>query len=402
MRCLWLTRLLPAPPFHGGDAVYSAGLISALAKGGTSVTVLCHDNGGQSEPPEEPGVTWMTVPPFRKRAVGSLLSRLPSIAYRSSSPQFSRALSNELNSDGWDAIVVDNLAVAAAALNLPKSAPLVYLSHNHEESVRRLLARVGPRLSPRRLALEVDAHKARDLERRIVRRANLVTAVTAEDVERFKQAAPTQRYLVLTPGYAGRHIPARRIDRSTPRRVLVLGTYSWVAKQVNLKAFLDVAAQSLARAEIGIDVVGAMPQALVLALKRKYPEVTITGAVDAIEPYLDRARVGIVAEGIGGGFKLKVLDYVFNRLPVAALAGAVAGTPLARGSSLLEFTNLSSMVDGLIGSIDDFDRLNSLQEAAFAACEGLFEWNDRGQTLVMGLSPKTHALAGNGNLPEQK
>src|SRR5690606_36241863 len=61
------------------------------------------------------------------------------------------------------------------------------------------------------------------------------------------------------------------------------------------------------------------------------------GRVDSIAPHLDQARMAVVAERLGGGFKLKVLDYVFNRPPVAALDGSVAGTPPTPNDRLLTF-----------------------------------------------------------------
>jgi hypothetical protein len=111
----------------------------------------------------------------------------------------------------------------------------------------------------------------------------------------------------------------------------------------------------------------------------------VTGPVDRVEPYLARARMGIVAEEIGGGFKHKILHYVFNRVPVASLSGSVAGTPLAAGESILEFADMAGLVAGVIATIDDLARLNRLQEAAFRACEGKFAWADRGRTLAAAL-----------------
>jgi hypothetical protein len=108
----------------------------------------------------------------------------------------------------------------------------------------------------------------------------------------------------------------------------------------------------------------------------------VTGPVDRVEPRLAQARMGVVAEEIGGGFKHKVLDYVFNRLPVASLAGSVEGTPLIPGESILEFPDVIRLVEGIIGTVDDFARLNYLQDAAFEACVGRFEWADRGRTLA--------------------
>ena len=46
-----------------------------------------------------------------------------------------------------------------------------------------------------------------------------------------------------------------------------------------------------------------------------------TGTVPDVTRYMDEARIAIVPERNGGGFKLKVLEYVFNRIPSSPCPG---------------------------------------------------------------------------------
>jgi polysaccharide biosynthesis protein PslH len=387
MRCLWVTRLVPYPPFRGGDAIYTARLIESLAAAGAEVTVLTHDNDGEPAP-ETPGVRWV-VAPFRDRArIASLAVRAPSLVHRFSTPEIRRAFSKLVREQVWDAILIDNLAMAGTvdlgptAGDASYNAALVYVSHNHEESLRRQLAAGAPRRSLRRLALHLDAWKSASLERRLVEVVDLVTVNTAVDADLYRQVSAGQRYLELTPGYTGLRVEHRSIDLRTPRRVMLLGSYGWVAKQLNLLRFLRIAAAPLAHAGVGIDVVGWAPDGFIERLRADFPTVTVIGPVEQVAPYLLGARIGVVAEEIGGGFKHKVLDYVFNRLPVAALANSVAGVPLVRGKSILEFPDLDQLTQGILNAIDDVATLDASQEAAFDACDGRFDWADRGQALA--------------------
>lgn len=391
LRCLWVTRLVPYPPFVGGDATYSARLIESLAMAGVELTVLCHDNGGPP-PPATSDAKWVIVP-FRDRgAARSLFGRTPAIVYRFSTPRIRRALDVLLRERSWDAVLIDNLAVVGAldlgrrTWSKDRATLLVYVSHNHEETVRKQLAASAPRRSPKRLALRWDAVKTAPIERGLVNAADLVTVNTDYDADLYRRHAPDQRYLVLTPGYDGSAVGGRMIEAQTPRRITLLGSYAWFAKQLNLWRFLEAGAGPLARAGIGIDIVGWTPDDFANRLRGSFPDVTVTGPVDRVEPFLARTRLGIVAEEIGGGFKHKVLRYVFNRVPVASLAGSVAGTPLVAGQSILEFPDLSRLVAGVIETIDDLARLNAVQEAAFRACEGRFAWADRGRALAEAMT----------------
>src|SRR5262249_7256398 len=111
-----------------------------------------------------------------------------------------------------------------------------------------------------------------------------------------------------------------------------------------------------------------------------------TGTVPDIEPYLDQARIAIVPERNGGGFKLKVLEYVFNRVPVFALNGSFAGVPLLHDESAMLYRDHAALARGVLEAIDDVGRLNRMQEQAFAACSGRFDWLSRGQQLVAAVA----------------
>jgi glycosyltransferase involved in cell wall biosynthesis len=91
--------------------------------------------------------------------------------------------------------------------------------------------------------------------------------------------------------------------------------------------------------------------------------------------------MGIVPERTGGGFKLKTLDYIFNRVPIAALSGSTAGLPLKAGWHYLSFQSIRELAQGVAVAIDNLELLNSLQEAAYAECRSRFDWADRGRAL---------------------
>jgi glycosyltransferase involved in cell wall biosynthesis len=93
------------------------------------------------------------------------------------------------------------------------------------------------------------------------------------------------------------------------------------------------------------------------------------------------ARIALVPDELGG-FKLKGLDYVFNRLPIAAMDVALPGMPLEDGSSVGLFDSHRALAEGVVALIDDFDTLNLRQREAYEACALRFDWRRIGQHLV--------------------
>lgn len=346
-RCLWLTRLVPYPPNYGGDFIYSARLVESLAAAGAEVTVLCHGNG--QDPPAVADVDWRLMPLAGRPVWSSLLGSTPAIAHRFSSTTTRRRVAEVLAEKAWDAVLVDHIGMGWAQTTFVNHfdgdvgrPALVYVSHNHEESVRQQVPAKYHGNPLRRLALKIDAAKVGPLEHRLVDIADLVTVNTPEDEALFRQRTPSKTFLVLTPGYDGPRLPERAFMPDLPRRASIVGSFGWLGKQMNLNAFLEIAAPSFRRAGVEIEVLGMMPQGYARSLKARFPSVRVFGPIDDMAPRLAETRIGIVPDEVGGGFKHKVLQYVFSRVPVAALAGSVAGTPLVPGESILEFPDFAS------------------------------------------------------------
>ena len=100
--------------------------------------------------------------------------------------------------------------------------------------------------------------------------------------------------------------------------------------------------------------------------------------------------MGLIVEETGGGFKLKSLDYVFNRVPIAAIKGSMAGLPLVAGLHYLSFEAMQELAQGVAAVIDDIERLNSLQRAAYERCDTAFNWQDRGRILSYTIRQLIH------------
>lgn len=401
LRCLWLTRFLPCPPFYGGDALYTRELIDALAATRASVSVLCYALDRAHISPPDPADTaaapdWTVIPLAGKAVWKTLFGDLPSIAERFRTPAGSAAVRDALSDGTWDAVIIDHIGAAGLAAGLPGGRKtlfpadgprpaIVYLSHNHETSVRRLVAAQYAGNPVRKLALRREAAKVARLEARLVAQADIVTANTGEDAALFRAGDPECRPVIVTPGYRGPVIRTRRIDDTTPRRASIVGSFGWIAKQMNLDAFLDAAAPKFAAANAEIEILGALPDRFRAKIARAHPGVLIRGHFDDAAPCLAATRLGIVPERTGGGFKHKVLSYAFCRVPIAALDGSVAGMPLTDGESILYAPDMAALADTCLAALDDTALLNRLHDGAFTAVEHAFDWAERGGALAAAI-----------------
>ncbi|MEK9969266.1 MAG: glycosyltransferase [Ferrovibrio sp.] len=395
MRCLWLTLADPEPR-HNGQYIYSGGLIDAMRQGGAQMHVL---GLARPESPPRPygmpasdGTCWWLSDHQPRASWQSLLSTLPHISDRSWTPGLRQSLYERLQAGRWDTIVFDGISVGWALSSVLKKFPdrkarpkLVYVSHNHEASLRREVA--GNQESfLKRQVLRYDAIKAGWLEDRLVGAADLVTAITPEDRERYLARRPDRQVEVLTPGYAACPDAGRRITSAMPRRAVIVGSFDWIAKRMNLEQFVAVADPLFAAHGAELQVIGSAEEAFLSRMRRSTVATQFTGPVEGVNDFMREARVALVAERHGGGFKLKVLDYIFNRMPILALDGSVAGVPLRHDDSILLYQDYETLARGVLQVMDDCDRLNRLQDRAYQACHDQFNWSSRGERLMSAMA----------------
>jgi polysaccharide biosynthesis protein PslH len=376
---------------NSGENMYTARLAQALVAAGASVTFMGIAPSVASWLPTakmfESRINWSIVPGRRTPTVLALASPLPIAAARFRTREYAQHLEVMLRSRDFDGVILDHYPMAWAIGHIQKSkrsgaGPLiVYIAHNFETKLAADIARNFRGSLLRKAALYANAWKTANAARSLASAADAIVTLTAEDAKSLISLSPSSVKLVLPPGYSGPRALERQIMHATPRRVAIVGSYRWAPKQMNLSAFLEAADPVLQNAGIGIDIVGDGPDSFRQAWKAKVQATRFHGFVDNLGEFLAARRMGLVVEETGGGFKLKALDYIFNRVPIAAIRGSMTGFPLTQGLDYLSFESMRELAQGVAAVIDDTERLNSMQQAAYEKCNAGFDWSDRGRTL---------------------
>lgn len=390
-RVLWVARYLPYPP-DAGAKVYSAKLAGALTRAGCDVTFM-----GFGEPQAardaDDSIEWVAVPGTRRSPFVAIPNRLPIAAAVDATKHYVRLLERQCALE-WDAIVFDGYGTGWAlrrCLAYRRAHPgcvIVHVSHNVEADLWRRMARDASASFVKRFVLKLNAGKIARLEHALLAHADVVTAITEADRRRFSRERRDADLITLTPGFSGWIAPPRLITSVTPKRAVIVGSFRWVIKQDNLRRFLTAADAVFAKHGIALDIVGDVPAELKTAVEPRCHATRFHGFVADIAPLLADARIAIVPERIGGGFKLKFLDYVFARLPVATLAHACEGMPPAVTRHMIVREDMDSLVAAIVQYIDAFDALNAMQAGAFDAAHALFRWDDRGRSLLAAVQAR--------------
>ncbi len=378
-RALVVTRDFPWPQTEGAMQ-YTVQLLRVIEPHYEVVDVLCPEPKPElsvefsNESPKLDFHFYLVSPPS---TVKQLFSTWPAGCVRNSSGD-GHATLQHLLSKHPQLVVIDHhhSAWSTPAIEQWKfrhpGARIVYVTHNEEFSTRLSIV-TSEILKPHRSAAHLlDAIRSYILDRRVTEMADIVTCISSGDGERYRKLYG-KNIVVFLPSYRGNVIVSRTITNETDRRICIVGSFVWAAKQRNLESFLSTGYKMFRSNNIQISIVGKIPSDYRYKLEKRWNGVEITGTVDDVEPYLAHSRIGVIPEQAGGGFKLKSLDYVFNRVPIYALRYAIVDLPLEHGVSAAMYENMNDLCKGIVRDIDDFDLLNRCQQQAFEVCSSFLD-----------------------------
>jgi len=322
VRILALTPRLPYPPV-GGDKLRAYEFIARLAKRHqvallSFVESAAEQDQGRALARRHPSISVETVvlEPWRSRlrALAGVLTREPLQVHYYRSSRMRRLVAQRLVQERFDAVYVHLLRMAQyveretdvrRVLDITDAVSLLYA---RARAMRRDLFRA---------VFAVEVARLRGYETRLVR-AFEVTAVIS-DVDRDVLAvngAPKERMALVNTG-VDRAFFAPRAREFDPHRLVFVGNLSSFANS-DAALFMLREVFPAVRAEIGdavLDVVGLQPPPAVLAFHGSNG-VNVTGAVDDVRPYVERAAVSLCPVRVAGGVQNKILESLALGVPV--------------------------------------------------------------------------------------
>lgn len=309
----------------------------------------------------------------RRAKLAALVSRYPEAAWLCPPP---RILPAALA--GVDAAILCQAHVGRSmGIFLDAGIPVVLNAQNVESDLMRQLARISlTRLS--RLRMRLDARKFDRFERRLLRRASLVTAVSPVDAAKLRTLAPAARIDVLPSGadVAG----TAWVDHATLRsdRLVIMGTLGYLPNLDGARWFIEsilpVIRQSRLNAHVAL--VGSSPPAALDGLLG--PGVDLVGPVEEVTAELARGDVFVAPLRAGSGVRLKLLEAFAHGIPVVATSLAAEGLDVRDGVHLLIADDPSSFATATVRLLEDGELRRRLARAARTHVEERYDWRSIG------------------------
>ena len=384
LKILFITRVYPYPA-QTGDLRYTAGLIESLAAlPQISLTVLCGAGLGKFTPKGDASWIGADKPPRLITNLWSVLSRYPRGAERGHSWNVNRVLKRLLVEQSFDIALINEAVCAKALPDLGKTkTPAIYISHNVDSDIRPKIAAQVSGLF-RRLVQSHDARKYRQMELAMLQKVAGLTAITEDDQARYAQIAPRIRSLVLKPGYRQDSEISGKNDSPRPAAAVLIGSFEWTAKRLNLEKILAAYRRfsGTGKTKFPLRIAGKMPPSLLEKLRLEYPEVEFFGSFDHLSEVVAGADVALVLEELGGGFKLKTLDYIFSGLAIVGLPLAMSGSGLEANTDYIAVDSIEAAMPAIDALLQDRATAKKLAESALKKATGQYDWTERANRLI--------------------
>jgi glycosyltransferase involved in cell wall biosynthesis len=302
---------------------------------------------------------------------------------------FQAALDRMVDRSRYDIVQVEGCSMAH--FSFPQDAALVLDEHNIEYELLSRIAAVT-RSVPRKLWYRLDELKLRVEEQRCWRSVDACAVTSPRDEAVLRRAFPGARSAVVPNAVDLEFFTPRRAEPE-PLTVLFFGVLDYYPNTDGVLFFLREVMPRLKQAHPAVRVLVVGPAPTSAIQRWAGPDVTITGAVEDVRPYLERARVVIAPIRSGGGTRLKVLEAMAMGKPVVSTRLGAEGLSVTDDSDILladDPETFARQVGRLLGSDDLAARVG---RAARRLVETSYDWKASARTLeALYRAASDHAL----------
>jgi polysaccharide biosynthesis protein PslH len=349
-KILWLSHLLPYPP-KGGVLQRSYNLIKEASKN-HKITLLAFNQGNLCKTRQEmdEGITHLRqycdfVDLIEIESEKSKMAKLqlllggllPGQTYTTDwlkSKKFNAVLEGTLASNEFDIIHIDTISLAPYVINLHQYKKV--LNHHNIESLMLLRRAKNEKNIFKKIYFHWEGLKLKQYEKKHCNKFNLNITCSNLDSDRLIEHAPGITCIDIPNGVDLSYFKSANptlLDRS----IVFAGGLSWYPNHDAMTFFLkDVWPQlNIEVPDVKMTVIGRSPATWMIELQKQYPNLTVTGFVDDVRPYIDKAYLYVCPIRDGGGTKLKVLDALAMKKLLIAHPIACEGIAVVDGESVI-------------------------------------------------------------------
>jgi len=276
---------------------------------------------------------------------------LPMLRYRSN--LLLHRVEEILRQERFDAIVCDFLASAA---NIPELSRAVLFQHNVESMIWKRHAEHAPTLWHRAYCRTQHQRMVR-YEGDVLRTVKSIIAVSDADASAMRSLYAAKRVHPIPTGVDVDYFTPPRAARTQLKRhdLVFVGAMDWRPNIDGLHWFTREVLPLVRRRrpDCSLAIVGRRPTAEVRALADRDHNISITGTVEDVRPYLWGSSVSIVPLRIGGGTRLKIYEAMAAKTPVVSTPVGAEGLDVQDSETIALADSPAGFAERCLALLDD-------------------------------------------------
>lgn len=381
MKILFVTHYLPYPPNSGGN-IRTFNLIKLASKHhDVSLISLFHkDQRIYIKDLEEYCNVYPIEISFKKYGrLYSLLSPHPySTMLKHRSIDFKQKLQEITQQNQFDIIQIETLFSVA---NFPHvNVPTILDAHNIESDILRGNFKIN-KIGKKSILNYLDYLKNQRFERQSVQEMHGCIAVSDVDLKRLN-AMGSKRTMLLPNCVDLNYYREQERKKFTPR-IVFTGLMNWYPNVDAIDLFCKTAYNRLKEKipEIEFYIVGRDPTQTIL----KYDSINgikVTGKVADIRQFVADADICIVPLRMGGGTRLKVLEYFAMRKPVISTSIGVEGIDVVHEEHLIIEDDISKFPDKIAELLANKELQEKIVANSYKLVQDKYSWDNYEEKLT--------------------
>jgi polysaccharide biosynthesis protein PslH len=321
-------------------------------------------------------------PGFYRELARNVVSPQPYVIQKYFHPAARARLEELVEKQPFDLLLCDFLQSSVNLLGLP-IRPRVMFEHNVESMIfeRHYQERKTLRELPAKAYIYMQWKKLQAYEERAARWFDHNIMVSAEDCAAMKRLyGVTNTSFIPTGVDADYFRPVETPGAESPQAEIVFtGSMDWLPNVDGINWFaaevLPLITRQLPGTALKVWVVGRKPLPAVSQLPARHPQITVTGTVDDVRPYIGRSQVYIVPIRIGGGTRMKIFEAMAMGKPVVSTRIGAEGLPVNDGKDILMADDPVAFAEATLALLRDQGRRRALGAAGRRLVTESFSWD---------------------------
>ncbi|MCA1850383.1 MAG: glycosyltransferase family 4 protein, partial [Acidobacteria bacterium] len=275
----------------------------------------------------------------------------------------------------FDVLVCDFLQ---PSINVPHGRPCATLLFQHNVEALIWKRHYEVQRNPLKKAyLYGQWRKARAYERAACRRFDRIVTVSREDREMIRREYGIEAVDDVPTGVDTDYFRPRGAALREPYNLVFTGSMDWLPNEDAIQYFTREIMPLVRRSVPGVTltVVGRNPYPSLIELASRDPSVIVTGRVEDVRPFIERAAAYVVPIRIGGGTRLKIYEAMAMEKPVISTTVGAEGLPVRDGAELLVADVPEAFADAVVRVVTNEPFARELGASAAAVVRERFGWD---------------------------